>query len=391
MRDASLRLLSSLSDRIDLRPFAGIFKEFCTTAPRCFWTAENEDLSDLRFGALEMRVEIFERMIRSGGTKLPRGTTLLRWMAVRWAARQGLDELAPLAGEYLSTLTDRYKQRFSLEDVPALFELAGGAASEREAPSVAMARLARLPDEELCRRMDEDEPYRRAVLDLSAGACRVDILTGKAPAECGVLAGVVERQKRRFPNGHFQEGDIVISEPEPLPPWLNHLHGLTRGHPPAPPSVADTATPVVRRSPRPTGIDPCTVPELPAHWTQGWYMGKYFVVLNDLSAAAPQDVSIADGILGHRTGATIRLRLDIRGRSGERPTFPVVVRVWLSDNSLGSLSAAGKNQHCRSLNLFWNRAGSGALRSSTSKSSITRSGPGPPSRVCSPARKSPAS
>jgi hypothetical protein len=101
---ASGRFLLTLSDQVDLRPYTGVFEEFCRASTSCFWKSENADYLELRFGARENRVEIFERAIRSGGTKLPRGTSLLRWMAVHWAGHRGrLSNHAPVHGACATT------------------------------------------------------------------------------------------------------------------------------------------------------------------------------------------------------------------------------------------------------------------------------------------------
>ena len=355
VREAIPVLVSAAASEMDLRPFADLFEQACRVRKACFWTKELQDWSALRFDPRPVRLDLLERVIRSGTVTLPGGYPVSRSLAIQMAALQGLDELRPLAGEYLATLTDRYRDRLQLDDAMALFELTAGAETEMDAAFVAARRLDAMSDQELGRRMDE-EPFRKAVILEVQRACRVDALTGVVLPACGRYAFIAERQKRRFPGSSFSDGCMMIEQQNSLPKWLDALHLATRGQAPTEPP-AETAELPAERSARPGGLDPCGLPELPPNWTQGWYEGKYFVVLTDQSRDR-SEVSVADGVLHHAPGEKIRLKIDIRDRLGARPTFPVAMKIRLSGKSIGRLSPAGKLQECGSLNLFWNRAAS---------------------------------
>ena len=283
------------------------------TGGRCFWTAQQAAFDNVRFAHVELSRGGLERAIRRGGSHLPRGTPISRVQAVQTAARQGLDELAPLSEEYLDTLTAVRRKTLSLETAPALFELSGGAETEMEAPAVALTRLEEMNDEELFGRLQEEEPFRAAVLDIAGRACEADAVTG-ARGGCGAVGRIVARLKPLGPRS--EPGELRGSPIE----WLRRLDDLSS------PRVfgGDTAEKTVsasRRLAQPAGIDPCTLPEIPdaEHWTPGpTTVGGYYVILRDLSSRTDGAVSVADGIRGHEPARTIRLKLDLRDRSGGR-------------------------------------------------------------------------
>jgi hypothetical protein len=98
-------------------------------------------------------------------------------------------------------------------------------------------------------------------------------------------------------------------------------------------------------------VDPCTIPDL-GGWVQSNHWG-YYVLLIDLSMTPPRPVSIADGIVGHKSGETIPLQIDIRDRQGLPPPYRMAVHMGLSGDSGGSLRPAGKSYRCRSIWFFW--------------------------------------
>jgi hypothetical protein len=351
-RQTAAHFLRSLEFDIDLRPYVDIYMQYCGgVKPGCSWTRENEYWAALRFDPRERRLEAIERFLQTGRSGHPTGH-LPRYMAVQLAASQGLGELEPMIREYLDTLTPAARTRFRLDMIPAQLELTRDGEDERDAAAAAGARLARLEDDELYRRMEEDQGFREAVLREADVACKVSILSGQRPEPCSVYSGLVHRQKARFPDSSFSSGSFIIGKP--VPAWLNALHSAAGI---APPTVSPEEIPLPRvRTPRKARLDPCSVPDVPGlerSQTEPFWGGTYFVLLRESSGA---EVGIADGIVGHRPGETVRLRLDIRDQRGVPPNFPVAVRVSMLDGSDGALRPTSGRQTCRSLNLFWNRA-----------------------------------
>ncbi|MET0618816.1 MAG: hypothetical protein ABW056_00990 [Thermoanaerobaculia bacterium] len=356
-RQAAAGFLASTAFQIDLRPYADIFQEYCAgLKPACFWRREDDYWAKLRFDPRPSRLETLERFIQTGRSEYPRGE-LPRYIAVQLAASQGLGELEPMILEYLATLTPAARTRFGLDMVPAQLELTRGAEDAQDAAAAAGERLAALEDDELFRRMEEEGSFREAVLREAEVACKRSILTGKSLEACALYAGVVSRQKARFPDRFFSgSGCSVVLIGEPLPKWVDGLNNVAGSLPPS----KELETPAERpeRPERTVRLDPCSVPDLPGseHWnTEPTWGGIYSVVLREASGS---EVGIADGLVGHRPGETVRLRMDIRDKSGSQPTFPVAVRVSLLDSSDGTLSPMAARESCRSLRFFWNRAGS---------------------------------
>lgn len=105
-------------------------------------------------------------------------------------------------------------------------------------------------------------------------------------------------------------------------------------------------------------IDPCTVPDLGGgeRWTNG--VSAFEAIVTDLSTA--RVVSIADGISGYRSGAAVRLKIDLRDGSGARPSFSVAVHV--SVIGTGFVRPAGKTYRCKDMDFFWRGSGDAATR-----------------------------
>jgi hypothetical protein len=147
-----------------------------------------------------------------------------------------------------------------------------------------------------------------------------------------------------------------------LPPVLRAIViGVTSVH-----AAAQTAGPF--------SMDPCTLPDLGFSGERGWVQGspgRYFVVLTDLSAKPERELSVADGFTGHKPGKTILLGVDLRSREGERPQYPVVVRVRMRGGRDGSVRPAGASYQCREIAFFWNRRNGRRFESGVDRIEVT--------------------
>lgn len=94
------RAMGKLKYRIDLRPYADLLGAGCgKDASRCLWQPQDADLALLNHGSRAERLDVLERVIRDGWSRLAGDTTVRRPWAVKMAAEQGLEELRPLAEE----------------------------------------------------------------------------------------------------------------------------------------------------------------------------------------------------------------------------------------------------------------------------------------------------
>jgi len=125
-------------------------------------------------------------------------------------------------------------------------------------------------------------------------------------------------------------------------------------------------------------IDPCSLPDLGFSGGRGWVQGspgRYFVILTNLSAKPERELSVADGLSGHKPGETILLGIDIRSREGERPSYPVAVRVTVTGGREGSVRPAGASYRCREIAFFWNRRDGSRLEPGVEKIELTVDSP----------------
>ncbi|HEU5248965.1 MAG TPA: hypothetical protein VFW15_03185 [Thermoanaerobaculia bacterium] len=124
----------------------------------------------------------------------------------------------------------------------------------------------------------------------------------------------------------------------------------------------------------PFSMDPCTLPDLGFSGARGWVQGspgRYFVVLTDLSAKPERELNVADGFTGYKPGETILLGVDLRSREGERPEYPVVVRVRVRGGHDGSVRPAGASYQCREIAFFWNRRNGRRFESAVDRIELT--------------------
>ena len=154
----------------------------------------------------------------------------------------------------------------------------------------------------------------------------------------------------------------------------------TRSQPSLPPVLAAIAFGVMSVSAAaqtaagPFSMDPCTLPDLGFSGNRGWVQGstgRYFVVLTDLSAKPERELSVADGFTGHKPGETILLGVDLRSREGERPGYPVAVRIAVRGGRDGSVQPAGASYRCREITFFWNRRNGSRLESGVDRIELT--------------------
>ncbi len=362
------RLVKALEVGIDFRPYADIFNARCQGKPGgCFWEPSDEDRALVKHGSRRERLRILEAAIRSGSVHLPNGLVIPRAEAVRTAAYDGLEELSPLSQQYLAVLSAEWKRRHGLDSVTAMFELCGRAASSADAPRLGVQRLSAMWPADLAACMRTDPGFHDAALEVARRTCEPDPLTRRPSPECRLVADIGQQQR------DLEKSSAVISPT--LDPcrianqrsWVDDFEcTVDRARTIARPG--DRRAPLVepillgRDAYRPLGLDDCSLPEdTHGRWMPG--DGDYFIVLYDVTLdprGTPVDVSA--GLVGHRTGERVRLRVAVMDRDGHKPKDAVIIRLSLNGGNPGVLFHIGSSTGCSHLQLLWNdRPGTGQL------------------------------
>lgn len=357
-------MVERLRNRVDLRPYADLFMASCERSKaRCFWSRPDEDWALVWAGSRSERLDVFERAIRSGSARLAQDTIVQRKWAVRWAAEQGLEELRPLADEYLATLTEARIKKLELTNVSAMFELCAGAGGYFDAARLAARRSAALPDQEFETRMTEEEGFRGAVLAIGRRICETDPLMDDVAPECSLVAAVADRH-RKVPAGPpvFDDscwGGKAADWRATL--WCSTRQGSYRQAKTVAFGALPEASALRKGDYRRPGLDPCSLPELGSRdgWTQGRFGSR--VKLSEVNGEGrPSEVDMAAGIVHRRSGERVRLKIDVTERQGGVPASPIVVHLALEGPKAGSLSRISSDTPCRQLTLLWSDpAGSG--------------------------------
>ncbi len=354
------RAMGKLKYRIDLRPYADLLGTGCgKDASRCLWQPQDADLALLNHGSRAERLDVLERVIRDGSSRLEGGTTVRRPWALKMAAEQGLEELRPLAEEYLATLTEQRTRKLGLTNALALFELCAGSASLEDAPRWAARRIRAFPDDEFATRMTSDEGFRSAVLESARNVCQVDPLREGIAPECASVVAVADRSREApLATGAVSHGDPCWGRNgddwrETL--WCQTRQGA-RSHTARPPQFEPLAEAAAfrRGDYRRGGLDPCSIPDLVERegWVQGSY-GSRVEVQETLADGSLSTVEVAAGLVHRRSGERVRLKVGVTDRKGGVPDHPVVVSVSLEGSRAGSLSHVSSSSPCRQLTLLW--------------------------------------
>ena len=360
-------MVQKLRSRVDLRPFADLFATACEKSKgRCFWGPAEEDWSLVWAGSRSERLDVFERAIRSGSAQLARGTLVQRRWAVRYAAEQGLEELRPLSSEYIATLTEARLKKLDLANVPSMFELCSGAGGYVDAARRAGSRIAVLPDQEFEIRMSEDEGFRDAVLLVAGRVCETDPLMNAVAPECSLVAAVANRYRRTTVPGNvvWPTDTCWAAKAED---WREKLWCVTRPGSRIEPGKVGVFEPLNElASPRKgdyrrTGLDPCSVPELPERGGNDT-LPDVWVTLTDLSASPPRVIDASVGIVGHRAGERVRIGVDVMDRKGRRPDTPALVSIRLEGEQAGALALSETPSTCSKLLLPWSDAEKAGFR-----------------------------
>ena len=359
-----LRTVMQLKEKVDFRPFEDIFERECKrSSDRCVWSDNDKDLALLRHGSRQERIDLLATAIRTGSAELPHGLKVERPWAVRLAATTGLAELRPLAEQYLSVISETRKKRHQLTTIGDMFDLCGGAPKPEDAPRLAIGRLHSMRPEDLARRW-ADPAFQTETLKMVRRACWPDpwstVLTGAVAPECCLLSDITRRQRRLRSHDDLEGPAFNWCCETGCGDWLSELECVAwrasesyvlSGNPNTEVGAFAAKPGDSRRG----GLDPCSLPDVPSReqWGGGSFQAR-IGVLERRDGSAGELINRSVGLLHHRTGERVRLRIDISDKQGNAPDWPVVVEISLVGNRGGTISGAGGDPVCRALRLLWN-------------------------------------
>jgi hypothetical protein len=192
-REQAFKYLAENSRWIDLRPYAETLEQFSQSDAlhRGLWLLDDNELAR---SSREERLAAYRTAIQEGTVRLSRGRPLTREAAIAFAAAEGMTEPEPLATLFSPMVEERWKKSFGLEAVPALFQLGEGAKDVEDAQRIAASRLRAMNDEDFSFRMEKDEGFRAAVIQVARGACMANPFSGERNPGCADIRNVVQRQ-----------------------------------------------------------------------------------------------------------------------------------------------------------------------------------------------------
>lgn len=227
VRDAAYDCLINDLRRVDPRPFEDIWLEYDALEGRRYGS-ERLDFAELRLGPRESRLRALGEAVVTGSVRLRRGSILLRDVAMRGAARQGLDELQPVVLAHLEEVAPDIRKVYHLEMLPFVFSLRAGAADEDEAVDLAARRLAEMNPETYRRRMREEDGFRAVVMDVVLDAAGRGMPTANQPNPAwDLLRGMAERDIRAEQGEAMARGESAekSSSRKTREEWLESIAG----------------------------------------------------------------------------------------------------------------------------------------------------------------------
>jgi hypothetical protein len=157
-RKAIWQEITSRSSSTDLSDFLPLLDRFGPSVDPQGAPAMLDHI-EITFGPRTSRIRLLGQAIRSGTVKQLHGTETPRFVAVWWAAYQGLSELRPMAEEYLASVPHSRARRRNFDPVSGLFELCEGAKNGKDCPRVAIERLRAMDPEPLRDRLASDGSF----------------------------------------------------------------------------------------------------------------------------------------------------------------------------------------------------------------------------------------
>jgi hypothetical protein len=192
-REQVFRYLAENSRWIDLRPYAEIIEQFSKTDAlhRGLWLLDDNELAR---STRDERLAAYRTAIQNGVARLARGRPLTRESAIAFAAAEGMVELEPLATQFSPMVEERWRKSFGFEAIPALFRLGEGAKDVEDAGRIAAGRLRAMDDDDFSSRMENDQGFRAAVLQIAQNVCAFDPFSGGRNPGCADISRIVRRQ-----------------------------------------------------------------------------------------------------------------------------------------------------------------------------------------------------
>ncbi len=213
---------------IDLRPFADLLERFDRAHPGGHGASLLGDSEWCHLGR-EERLVLYRTAIVEGSAPLRAGARpMIRSVAVRSAAAEGLAELKPLIGEYYQRLPPEDQTVLPLPQLMLTLDLRSGADDADGAVTLAIQRVAAMADEVLARRMLNEADFREVVLRLAGDSCLMNPFTHVRNAGCKIAQSVYGRLNK-LASGRDQVSAVaptgstpVERSPDPMK-WLGTL------------------------------------------------------------------------------------------------------------------------------------------------------------------------